>query len=117
MVPRLAELCEQWVRPCPVCRAVKARSQASAAWRSERYAAPMRCLQIDLVGPATDGHERLKYAMAAIGMRACSSISDVPGRALRTAAHPSAHAALDAGASRGTRHAQPSPGDHAPPPS
>ena len=41
-MPRLAELCKQWVRRCPGCRAVKARTQASTSWRNDRHTTPIR---------------------------------------------------------------------------
>ena len=51
--PGLGQDCIQWTRKCLICKAVKGQPIGSAWWRSERYTAPFRVLQMDLVGDIT----------------------------------------------------------------
>ena len=48
--PGLNKDCAEWTRKCVVCKAVKGQPIGSAWWRSERYTAPFRVLQMDLIG-------------------------------------------------------------------
>jgi len=64
--PRLRRDCEAWVRRCPQCRASKGQPVGSCTWRSERYTAPFRVLQIDLVGLLVPESEGQTWIMTVI---------------------------------------------------
>ena len=49
--PQMDTDAQKFVAGCRICKAVKGIPAGSVSWRSERYTAPMRALQIDLVGP------------------------------------------------------------------
>eukprot|EP00969_Alexandrium_andersonii_P157117 6945142-Alexandrium_andersonii.AAC.1 len=64
--PGLARDVESWVRRCPVCRAIKGRPLGSASWRSERYSAPFRVLQIDLITDLHPESDGCRHVLSAI---------------------------------------------------
>ena len=64
--PGLGRDCEAWTRRCPQCRAVKGRPLGTTVVRSQRYTAPFRILQIDLITDLRPESEGCMHILSAI---------------------------------------------------
>ena len=64
----LARDCRSWCMRCVSCRAIKGQVHGSAFSRSERYTAPFRALQVDLVGPLSPESQECDYIVTTLDM-------------------------------------------------
>ena len=60
--------CEAWVSRCITCRAVKGHTHGSSTWRSERYTAPSKVIQVDLITDLTPASDDKVHILSAIDM-------------------------------------------------
>ena len=60
--------CAAWVSRCITCHAVKGHTLGSSTWRSERYTAPSRVIQVDLITDLTPASDDKVHILSAIDM-------------------------------------------------
>lgn len=64
--PTLRKDCEEWVMKCVICKSIKGQAIGGATWRSERYTAPFRVLQIDLITDLVPESHGCSHVLTAI---------------------------------------------------
>ena len=60
--------CEAWVSRCITCHAVKGHTLGSSTWRSERYTAPFKVIQVDLITDLMPASDDKVHILSAIDM-------------------------------------------------